>query len=765
MVAAHQARVAPFNVNYRYVDDELAHLFGDARPAAVIYHARFADAIGRVVERLDARPLLLQVADESGAALLPDALDYEDALAKASNDPLPVRPSAHDLHILYTGGTTGMPKGVLWRIGDLMLGPLGLRRRDGAPVTDLDEAVGRAVRSDVRGLVGPPLMHGAGTWSALGAWCGGGCVVFPDRVDGLDAADLMATGERERVTRMPLVGDAFARPIVEALEARPHDLGTLRTFVNSAAAISPGVKARMLELLPHSRIVDVLGSSESGFQVTRNGSSAKTFAAAPGTAVLSGDRSRRLAPGDGEMGWLAKGGDAIPLGYLGDPVKTASTFLTLDGERLVVAGDRARLLADGTVEVHGREATTINTGGEKVFAEEVESVLRGLPGVADALVVGRPSERCGTEIVAVLSGRMAHPTRSCVTAAPPTWPATRSRRRSSGRIRASACPTARPTTPPPVRSSTKEPRSVCRRGSCTGGAAAGDPGEMPDLHSLLADLAAEGDSIDALVAPPAARWADPTPAEGWTIAHQIAHLAWTDDQAVVAATDAGVRETRRAGLSPTPAATSKRARGKARRRTPRISSPAGATGAAAWWTPWPPSRPAPGPWFGPPMGAATLATARLMETWAHGEDVADALGVRREPTHRLRHVAHIGVRTRDFAFRNRGLEPPTEEFRVVLQGPGGEEWTWGPADARQSVTGPALDFCHVVAQRRHRDDLALVATGPDADRWLDVAQAFADRPAPAAPRVGLRDRPLGGAFGFDQERSWKCSGYDSSDCL
>ncbi|MFA1551354.1 AMP-binding protein [Actinomadura chokoriensis] len=403
LVAAHKARVAPFNVNYRYVDDELAHLFGDARPAAVIYHARFAGAIGRVVERLGERPLLLQVADESAAPLLPGALDYEEALVKASSDPLPVRPDAHDLHILYTGGTTGMPKGVLWRIGDLMLGPLGLRRRDGAPVTDLDEAVARAVRSDVRVLVGPPLMHGAGTWSSLGAWCGGGCVVFPDRVDGLDAADLMATAERERVTRMPLVGDAFARPIVEALEARPHDLGALRSFVNSAAAISPGVKARMLELLPHSRIVDVLGSSESGFQVTRSGSSARSFAAQPGTAVLSADRSRRLAPGEDETGWLAKGGDSIPLGYLGDPVKTASTFLTLDGERLVVAGDRARLLADGTVEVHGREATTINTGGEKVFAEEVEAVLRGLPGVADALVVGRPSERWGTEIVAVLA--------------------------------------------------------------------------------------------------------------------------------------------------------------------------------------------------------------------------------------------------------------------------------------------------------------------------------------------------------------------------
>src|SRR5690606_29377342 len=136
--------------------------------------------------------------------------------------------------------------------------------------------------------------------------------------------------------------------------------------------------------------------------VARSGSSARTFVPTPGTAVLSADRSRRLKPGEDEMGWLAKGGDAIPLGYLGDPEKTASTFLTVDGERLVVPGDRARLLADATVEVHGREATTINTGGGEVFAEEVENVLRGLPGVADALVVGRPSERWGTEIVAVI---------------------------------------------------------------------------------------------------------------------------------------------------------------------------------------------------------------------------------------------------------------------------------------------------------------------------------------------------------------------------
>jgi uncharacterized protein (TIGR03084 family) len=247
------------------------------------------------------------------------------------------------------------------------------------------------------------------------------------------------------------------------------------------------------------------------------------------------------------------------------------------------------------------------------------------------------------------------------------------------------------------------------------------------LDAVLADLAAEGDRLEALVAGlDEAGWRQPTPAEGWDIATTIVHLAWTDECAYAAGTDKELWDAYvlRAigdpdGFVDTEAFDGARASG------PEILArwQAGRPRLAQMLRELPEGTKL--PWYGPPMSAASMATARFMETWAHGLDVDDALGVPSEPTDRIRHVAHLGVRTRNFAFGVNGLEAPAEEFRVELKAPSGEAWTWGPEGAGQTVRGSAYDFCLLVTQRRHRADLDLVADGPDADRWLDIAQAFA----------------------------------------
>ncbi|OIJ96620.1 TIGR03084 family metal-binding protein [Streptomyces colonosanans] len=262
---------------------------------------------------------------------------------------------------------------------------------------------------------------------------------------------------------------------------------------------------------------------------------------------------------------------------------------------------------------------------------------------------------------------------------------------------------------------------------------------MSDASSVIDDLARESEELDRLVAELGeGRWALATPAPGWTIAHQIAHLAWTDRGALLAVTDAEafaveaekalaslgtwVDEAAREGAALPPAQLLAGWReGRAALDRALRAAPSGTRF----------------PWYGPPMSAASMATGRLMETWAHGQDVADTLGVVRTPTDRLRHVARIGVRARDFAFGVRGAIAPTEEFRVELVAPAGNDvWTYGPRDAAQRVTGPALDFCLLVTQRANRADLALRAQGPDADRWLDIAQAFAGLPGAGRPPQG-----------------------------
>ena len=252
------------------------------------------------------------------------------------------------------------------------------------------------------------------------------------------------------------------------------------------------------------------------------------------------------------------------------------------------------------------------------------------------------------------------------------------------------------------------------------------------LTTLLADLQAEGDRLDALVADLDEQgWRTPTPAEGWDVATQVAHLAWTDEVAVAAATDKQrwAEYVVEAISDPTGYVDAEALAGG---RVPPPERLAGWRAARANLQET--LRGVPDghkmPWFGPPMSATSMATARFMETWAHALDVAEALGIDPEPTDRIRHVAYLGVRTRNYAFGVNSLEPPIEEFRIELVAPSGETWTWGPEDARQRVTGSAYDFCLRVTQRRHRDDLDLVADGPDADRWLDLAQAFAGPPGP-----------------------------------
>ncbi|MFI7242691.1 TIGR03084 family metal-binding protein [Streptomyces qinglanensis] len=270
------------------------------------------------------------------------------------------------------------------------------------------------------------------------------------------------------------------------------------------------------------------------------------------------------------------------------------------------------------------------------------------------------------------------------------------------------------------------------------------------LGEVLADLRAESAEADRLVADlPAERWTAATPAAGWTVAHQIAHLAWTDEQALLSATDPAAfrRRVEEMAARPDAAATfiDDTAAEGARRPPAELLARwrTGRTALAEALAAVPATQP-PGtrlPWFGTSMSAASMATARLMETWAHGTDVADALGAAREPTARLRHIVRIGVRARDFGYAAHGLRPPAEPFRVEVTGPGGQVWAHGPEDAAQRVTGSALEFCLLATQRVHRDDTALRAEGTEAERWLGIAQAFAGPPGTGRAAGG---RPAGG---------------------
>ena len=385
MLGALKARVASLNVNYRYVAEELLYLLNDSQASAVVVHSAFTPTLAEVLDQLPKLRVILQVPDGSGHPLLPGAVWYEDALAAASPQRPDVEWSPDDLYMLYTGGTTGMPKGVMWRNGDAMVECFGGSKT----ASTIDEFVAEA-NTGLKALLAPPFMHGAGHWMSFRTWLGGGTVYVQSVPERLDPVDIWSTIERESVNFLLIVGDAFARPLLDEL-ANPtngtgYDLSSLTVVLSGGAPLSAPLKDEFLGHLPTVMIVDGLGSSEAGGQVshvsTGGGATTGTFEITPGNVVLSADLDRVL--------------DA------GDPEKTARTYPVVDGIRYAIPGDRARLLEGGIVELHGRDSVTINSGGEKIFAEEVEAAIKSHPGVYDCIVAGRPSERWGNEVVAIV---------------------------------------------------------------------------------------------------------------------------------------------------------------------------------------------------------------------------------------------------------------------------------------------------------------------------------------------------------------------------
>ncbi|MGH9083901.1 MAG: acyl-CoA synthetase [Acidimicrobiales bacterium] len=424
-LAAYKVRAVPVNVNFRYVEEELRYLFDNADLKVVVYDRELAPRLLAVRDDLPLLRHLIHIdgdddADVDDATTRLGSVAFEDAMASGSPErDFPPR-SADDHYVLYTGGTTGMPKGVVWRHEDVFfaLGG-GIDAYTNEPVADEWSLAEKAkvVESPLRSLNLPPLMHGAAQWGFLRFAFEGNLVVMLRR---FDPHEVWRTVERERINNVSITGDAMARPMIEALDdlggPGALDLSSLFVLASTAAIFSPTVKDRYLDAFPDLLIVDAIGSSETGANGmrmvgkgdTQNSGGGPTVQAARDAVVLD-EELRELAPGSGRQGRLARRGN-VPIAYYKDEAKSAATFVTgPSGARYALAGDMAILEADGAITLLGRGSQCINSGGEKIFPEEVESALKAHPAVFDAIVVGVPDERWGQRVAAVVQPRSGEP--------------------------------------------------------------------------------------------------------------------------------------------------------------------------------------------------------------------------------------------------------------------------------------------------------------------------------------------------------------------
>jgi len=410
MLAAFKIRAVPININFRYVEEELYYLFDNADLVGIIHHREFAPRIAAVAERLPKLKTIFAVEDGSDADCSAiGSLNYDEELANASPERDFAPRSADDLYIVYTGGTTGLPKGVMWRHQDLFFAAL-MGGNPYGPPPERPEQVGENAKLGPVLTAAPaaPLMHAAAHWTALIYLLSGGKLVLTPGT-GFDAGRIWKLVEQEKVQVMAIVGDAMARPLADALDEpdASYDTSSLFAIGSGGATYSEGVKAQLKKHLPNVLLLDTFGGSEGGNQgrgvEATEGQAGPRFQADETSAVLD-ENMKPLPPGTGRIGMLARK-NRIPLGYYKDEEKTAKTFIEADGTRWVVPGDMARIEADGTITLLGRGSTCINSGGEKIFPEEVEAALRSHPKVFDAIVVGVPDQRFGERVAAVVSAR------------------------------------------------------------------------------------------------------------------------------------------------------------------------------------------------------------------------------------------------------------------------------------------------------------------------------------------------------------------------